>query len=50
VIVQPAYGAPCVPPGQVEVVIVGFPCEPAACTVTVTLDVTDPAELVAVSV
>lgn len=48
--VQPEYGAPCVPPGQVDVVIDGFPCEPAAWTVTVAVDVAEPAVLVAVSV
>ena len=40
----------CVPPGQVDVVIDGFPCEPAAWTVTVAVDVAEPAVLVAVSV
>jgi hypothetical protein len=47
-IVQPAYAVPCVPPGQVVVVIVNGP--PGAVTVTFAVDVVEPAALVAVNV
>jgi hypothetical protein len=46
--VQPTYAPPWVPLGQVVVVIVKGP--PDAVTVTVAVDVADPAALVAVSV
>jgi len=46
--VQPAYDAPWVPPGQDVVVISKVP--PDAVTVTVAVAVTEPAALVAVSV
>jgi hypothetical protein len=46
--VQPAYAAPCVPPGQEVVVIVNGP--PAAVTVTFVVDVVEPAALLAVNV
>ncbi|HUK54050.1 MAG TPA: hypothetical protein VL099_12240 [Candidatus Binatia bacterium] len=48
--VQPAYAAPCVPPGHEEVVIVNGPPPPDAVTVTCAVDVVEPAALVAVSV
>ena len=47
-IVQPAYAAPCVPPGHEVVVIANGP--PDAVTVTFAVDVAEPAALVAVSV
>ena len=47
-IVQPAYAAPCVPPGHEVVVIFNRP--PDVVTVTFAVDVTEPAALVAVSV
>jgi len=49
-IVQPAYAAPCVPPGHEVVVIVNGPPAAAAVTVTVTVDVIAPKALVAASV
>ena len=45
---QPAYAVPCVPPGHVVVVITSAP--PDAMIVTVAVEVTEPALLVAVSV
>ena len=48
VIVQPAYAAPCVPPGHEVVVIVNGP--PEAVTVTFAVDIVEPAALVAVNV
>jgi len=47
-IVQPAYAEPCVPPGHEVVVIVSGP--PDAVTVTLAVDVVEPAALAAVSV
>ena len=47
-IVQPAYALPCVPPGHDVVVIVNAP--PLAFTVTVAVEVADPAAFFAVSV
>ena len=46
--VQPAYAAPCVPPGHVVVVIESGP--PAAVTVTFAVAVAEPAVFVAVRV
>ncbi len=46
--VQPAYAEPCVPPGQVVVVIAKAP--PDALTVTVAVLVVEPVVLVAVNV
>ena len=48
VIVQPAYDAPCVPPGQEVVVIAKGP--PEVVTVTFAVAVVEPAALVAVNV
>ena len=48
VIVQPAYAAPCVPPGHEAVVIFNGP--PEAVTVTSAVDAVEPAALVAVNV
>ena len=47
-IVQPAYAAPCVPPGHVVVVIANGP--PVDVTVTFAVAVVEPAVFVAVSV
>jgi len=47
-IVQPAYAAPCVPPGHEEVVMANEP--PDAVTVTCAMDVAEPAAFVAVRV
>jgi hypothetical protein len=46
--VQPAYSAPCVPPGQEVVVMASGP--PDAVTVTFAVAVVEPAVLVAFSV
>ena len=46
--VQPAYSAPCVPPGHAVVVIAKGP--PDAVTVTFAVALVEPAALVAVSV
>jgi hypothetical protein len=48
VIVHPAYALFCVPPGHEAVVMLSGP--PDAATVTVAVEVFEPAELVAVSV
>ena len=48
VMMQPAYAAPCVPPGHEVVVIASGP--PGAVTVTIAVDVVEPVALVAVSV
>jgi len=47
-IAQPAYAVPCIPPGHEVVVIANVP--PGAVTVTIAVDVVEPAALVAVSV
>jgi len=47
-IVQPAYAAPCVPPGHEVVVIISAP--PDAMIVTIAVEVVEPEALVAVSV
>jgi hypothetical protein len=47
-IVQPAYTAPCIPPGHEVVVIANGP--PDAATVTFAVEVAVPTALVAVSV
>jgi len=47
-IVQPAYAAPCVPPGHEVVVIANGP--PDAVTVTFAVDVVEPEAFVAASV
>ena len=45
---QPAYAAPCIPPGHEVVVIANVP--PDAVMVTIAVDVAEPEVLVAVSV
>jgi len=49
-IVQPAYAAPCVPPGHEVVVMISGPPALTVATETVVLEVVEPEELVADSV
>jgi hypothetical protein len=49
-IVQPTYAAPWVPAGHEVVVTVSGPAPPAAVTMTLAVELVEPAALVAVSV
>jgi hypothetical protein len=49
-IVQPAYAAPCVPPGHEVVIIVNGPPVLTGLTLTLAVDVVEPEALIAVSV